>query len=132
MNGKKERAKKDAKGSVSFEVTRRRTSHSSVRLLIMSLKIQVTGIAWYREEDYDKLRGLFVDGNNLPSSFREWLTKAQALFDGMKREGHAVEKVYIDPETFPGWYAVRGMDIDSKARVRFANESVYRMHRDRQ
>ena len=98
----------------------------------MSIKVQVTGIAWYREEDYDKLRRLFVDGNNLPSSFHEWLTKAQALFDRMKREGHAVEKVYIDPETFPGWCAVRGMDIDSKARVRFANESVYRMHRDRQ
>jgi hypothetical protein len=96
----------------------------------MSMKVQFTGIAWYHKQDYDKLRSLFVDGSNLPDSYDEWLSKAQALFDRMKREGHAVEKVYIDPKTFPGWCAVRGMDLDSKARVRFANESVYQKHRD--
>ncbi|MBA3572165.1 MAG: hypothetical protein H0W34_09375 [Pyrinomonadaceae bacterium] len=83
-------------------------------------------------EHYDELRCLFSDGKNLPATYDEWLKKAQDLFDKFKREGHNVEKVYIEPDTFPAWCAERGLDVNSQARVRFANESVYKKHRDRE
>jgi hypothetical protein len=101
-----------------------------VGLLLMSLRLKATGIAWYKPEDYDRLRQLFSDGENLPGTYAEWLSKAQNLFDQLVDEGLTVEKVYINPDTFPGWCAVRGLDINSKARVRFANESVYRQYRE--
>ena len=90
------------------------------------MKISVVGIAWYRQEDYERLLSLFVDSNKLASTYEEWLKQAERLTDQLRRTGQAFQKVYIDPDTFPAWCAARGLNIDAKARIRFANEFVAR------
>jgi hypothetical protein len=79
----------------------------------MAQSIRAIGIAWYRQEDYPAVLGMFVDANNLPRSWKEWLRKAEGVEKQIVRDGAIVERVYIDPDSFPGWCAVRGMDIDA-------------------
>jgi|CZKS01.1.fsa_nt_gi hypothetical protein len=88
------------------------------------MRVSVVGIAWYKKEDYKTLLSLFTDSEKLASSYEEWLKDAECLLDQLRRNGHAFQKVYIDPKTFPTWCATRGLNIDAKARIRFANESV--------
>jgi hypothetical protein len=92
------------------------------------LPIRAVGIAWYRREDYARLRKLFKDGHKLPRTFDQWLkaaNKAQKLYES---QGQTVIKAYIDPETFPAWCESRGLDIDAQARIQFANRVAYDQH----
>jgi hypothetical protein len=88
------------------------------------MSISIVGVAWYKKEDYETLKRLFTDGENLPETYDEWLKKAEGRLDEFRRNGQAFQKVYIDPDTFPAWCASRGIDIDAKARTRFSAEGV--------
>ena len=94
----------------------------------MDPQVKYIGMAWYRRKDYKKLLKLFVDSSKLPKTYDKWLKLAQKGFDDLVIQGCIVEEVYIDPETFPTWCVAHGLDIDAKARVRFANEFVARKH----
>jgi hypothetical protein len=95
------------------------------------MRISVTGIAWYKREDYERLRALFMDGDKLPSTYDQWLNKAEDIVNQFRSNGQAFQKVYIDPNTFADWCSARGLDIDAKARMRFSNEGAAGKHGDR-
>ena len=92
------------------------------------MRASVIGIAWYKSDDYETLRRLFADGENLPTTYGEWLKNAKRVVNQLRRDGQAFEKVYIGPETFPAWCAARGLDLDANARTRFSAESVSGKH----
>jgi hypothetical protein len=79
----------------------------------------VTGIAWYKKEDYEKLLSLFIDRGDMASTYQEWLISSESLVDQLRQSGNAFQKVYIDPATFPAWCAARRMNINAEARARF-------------
>jgi hypothetical protein len=87
------------------------------------MQVSVTGIGWYRREDYDRLKAMFVDGHKLPATYDGWFKSAQGTYDKLTREGHIVVKVEIDPGRFPEWCRARGMVMDAKARAAYGNES---------
>lgn len=91
-------------------------------------QLKAIGIPWDKEEDYEHLKTIFDDHQNLPSTFQDWLNKAQNLADRIKSQGCIVEKVYIDPNTFPQWCRGRGLDINGQARIEFVNEFVARKY----
>ena len=91
------------------------------------MQVKVTGIAWYRREDYDRIKAMFQDGGNLPDTFDGWLSSAQGLYDKLTREGHVVEKALIDPDTFPDWCRANGVEMDGRGRMGYANECAAKM-----
>lgn len=93
------------------------------------MKIHAIGVAWYREEDYEKLKSIFTDSHLLPGRYDQWLDQAENLVKHEVAQGRIVEKVYIDPATFPDWCKSRQMNINSEARIQFANEFVARKYR---
>lgn len=88
------------------------------------MKVRAVGIAWYRQEDYAKIRKVMIDRRKLPDTYKQWLKKANQAFKILTTEDNLVEKIYIDPESFPDWCAKRGMNTNAEARTTFANESV--------
>ena len=86
------------------------------------MQVKIVGIPWYRQEDYDQLRAMFSDGSKLHATFDGWLASAQALHDRLVNEGHAVEKAWIDPNTFSAWCSAHGKPLDATGRTAFANE----------
>lgn len=79
-------------------------------------------MVWYKEEDWDTLKEMFVDGEMLPESYQDWLTRAEDMKKQAQDAGDAVIKVYIDPLTFPEWCEKKGLAMDSEARSQLAIE----------
>jgi hypothetical protein len=84
---------------------------------------RAVGVSWFREEDYAAARALFDATDKLPP-WEQWLKAAKELEQNFLSEGYIVERVYIDPDTFPDWCRERGLRIDRHARTRFSAEAV--------
>jgi hypothetical protein len=82
--------------------------------------IRVVGVTWFREEDYPILLTIFEDANKMPRAWKDWLKGAEEMEQRLKADGHTVERVYIDPDTFPGWCRREGVKIAREGRNKFA------------
>jgi len=87
------------------------------------------GIAWYRREDYERLKAMFIDGDNLPDTYDEWLTIANRTYNVMSAGGLVVVKALIDPETFPEWCSANGEKLDRQARSTYAAKKAAAMRK---
>lgn len=82
----------------------------------------VQAMVWYKEEHWEILKAMFVDGDMLPLSYSDWKTRAEAMKTEAEAAGDAVIKVYIDPETFPEWCKAKELPMNSEARAQLAIE----------
>lgn len=87
---------------------------------------RVVGMAWYRREDYGRLREVMVDRERLATTYNAWLASAEQVANEVERSGVVVERVVISPDEFTEWCAARGLPCDGAARGRFANEPLPR------
>jgi hypothetical protein len=90
----------------------------------VSQPAEIIAMTWYRREDWERLCAVLADADRLPASYEQWLARADAQRREYERGGVAVEKVTIDPESFPLWCRERGLKPDAEARARFANDFV--------
>jgi hypothetical protein len=88
----------------------------------------LVGMAWYRREDWNELRRIFTDADILHDTYEKWLYSALKIESTAKRFGHRVERVVIDPATFPDWCRERGLATNAEARTRYATEVAGRKH----
>ena len=82
------------------------------------------GVAWYRKEQWERLRSVSSDRDGLETTFEEWEEMAKRRFNELRIAGQTVEKVDVDVEELVIWCKGRGMEIDGKARSRFAAERL--------
>lgn len=87
----------------------------------MNQIIRAIGIAWYHPEDYDACLRIMADRHTLPGRFDVWLAKAEAIEKERTSLGYVVVRAFIDPKTFPDWCRSRGLNVDSQARMEYAN-----------
>ncbi len=80
----------------------------------------IQAMVWYKEEDWDTLMELFPDSHLLPPSYKDWISRAEAMKTQVEASGDVVIKVYIDPETFPAWCKDQGKEMNSEARAELA------------
>ena len=85
------------------------------------MQVQVVGMAWYKPENFERLRSIFDDGHKLHNTYSEWLFDAEKTRNSIEMQGIRVICVDIDPDEFPKWCRANGKNIDAKARVDFAN-----------
>jgi hypothetical protein len=88
----------------------------------------VTGIAWYRRDQWTRLRNLAVDSDNLEESYEEWLTGAQRTLVEMAASGVRARRVDIDVETLVQWCKVERRPLDSAARAAYAVLQLRQIH----
>jgi hypothetical protein len=88
------------------------------------------GIPWYRGEDYLLLRASMVDADNLPPVYDDWLSVAEALEERLLRDGHRVERVFIDHHEFMEWCRAHNCGWDADARSAYVQEIVSRRCRN--
>lgn len=90
--------------------------------------VMIVGIPWYRRKDWDALLEAFDDSHVLHDTYRQWRRSAQRFEKILQRQGHTVERVYIDPVTFPEWCRSQGRKVDAEARSMFASEVAGQRH----
>lgn len=101
-------------------------------MLNNDLKISITGMSWYYKEDFENIKKIFVDGDNIGKCYEDWLRMAEKGYNQLVSSGHLVEKVYINSNTFPKWCEKNKLELNSKARLRFGNEIVYKKYLEQQ
>ena len=90
------------------------------------MDVNVVGMPWYQEEDYAKLRGLFVDGEKLHAAHADGLAAATLGESKLVATGIRVVRVEILPTEFAAWCQSRSLPLDAQARMAFANEVALR------
>ncbi len=83
------------------------------------LPVRAVGLPWFRKEDYSALRQIFTDRDKMYDTWEEWLASAEKSESNAKAQVHTVERVYIDPATFPAWCDANGTTVDSAGRNKF-------------
>ncbi len=76
----------------------------------------LTGIAWYRRQEWPLLRSLAEDAETLAVTYDEWLLVAEQTYARMQAEGYMVEKVDVPLQDLVQWCAAHGRPLDEAAR----------------
>ena len=88
----------------------------------------VTGVAWYRREQWERLREVSEDVDNLDETYDAWLETAERMIrDGIPADVH-VEKVDIDVEEVLAWCNVKGLPMNASSRSQFVSERIRQKH----
>jgi hypothetical protein len=75
--------------------------------------------AWYREEDWGRLRELASDVDALEESYEEWLENAKRSVASLRSSGIVVKKVLVDVEAAEAWSRQWRRPFNSAARAGF-------------
>jgi hypothetical protein len=88
----------------------------------------VTGVAWYRREQWQRLREVSEDVDNLEETYDAWLQTAEGMIrDGLPPNA-VVEKIDIDVEEVLAWCNILGLPMNAASRSRFVSERVRKIH----
>ena len=86
--------------------------------------VVVTGIAWYRESDWPRVKTLFPDADELHDTYAEWLRSAESVVRHLGRGGVAARPFVIDIDHFIGWCSAQGRSLDAEARSAYVVEML--------
>jgi hypothetical protein len=86
----------------------------------------VTGCAWYRAEQWERLREISADRDKLEQTFGEWVTNAEESLQEMRKAGVYAEKVEIDVEELLAWCRAQDREVNGGARSQYAAEMLRR------
>ena len=92
-------------------------------------EIRVAGLWWCRQEDYSALLDIFEDSDGLPRTWEEWLQRSEIAERRFQDDGHIVERVYLDVDTFGSWCRQKGKRINSQARIEYASWVAAQKHK---
>lgn len=80
------------------------------------------GIAWYSRQDWERLREIVDDPENLEETYEEWLEMAEAAIDQIRASGYRPETVPIAVDALVAWCDKEDRDLTGEARAEFAAE----------
>ncbi|WP_275270515.1 hypothetical protein [Limnobacter sp. P1] len=91
------------------------------------MQVQIIGMAWYKPENFDRLRTMFEDGHKLHRTYNEWFAAAETGRKKFESQGVRVVPVDIDPDAFPKWCKANGMRLNADARNKYASFIAYQV-----
>jgi len=84
----------------------------------------VTGIAWYRPEQWKRLREVSDDVGNLEETYESWLETAERLIREAIPADITIERVYLDVEEVLAWCNFHGLPMNAQSRSRYVSEKI--------
>src|SRR5687767_7882637 len=98
---------------------------------IESLDTMVVGIAWYRPKQWQRVREISADADDLHDSYLEWLQSAEETLKELRSRGLRVEKVDVHSEELILWCNERDLEINGEARSRYVAERLSKLDQSR-
>jgi hypothetical protein len=84
----------------------------------------VTALPWYGRGDYPALLKLFSDTDKLPTTYDDWLERAEQVERQFQKAGFGVARIWIRPVPFAAWCKERNVSLDQAARLTFVNAAA--------
>jgi hypothetical protein len=91
----------------------------------------VIAIAWYRPEQWRRVRDIATDADELEASYVEWVQVAEEKFKQLRSSGLRVEKVDVHSEELILWCNERGLENNGQARSLYAAERLSELDQKR-
>ena len=91
---------------------------------IESHDAMVVGFAWYRPDQWQRVREISADEDDLHDSYLEWLQSAEERLQELRASGLRVEKVDVHSEALILWCNERGLEINGESRSRYVAERL--------
>ena len=80
----------------------------------------VAGIAWFRADQWQLLRSLSTDADELEKTYEEWVAIAEKAVQDLARQGVFARKVDVDVNELQRWCSAQKRPLDSSARAQYA------------
>ena len=80
----------------------------------------VAGIAWFRADQWQLLRSLSTDADELEKTHEEWVAIAEKTVQDLARQGVFARKVDVDVNELQAWCSAQKRPLDSSARAQYA------------
>ena len=90
----------------------------------------VVGFAWYRREQWERVRDIASDAGEFEDTYEEWLRVAEQKLTELAAAGLDVKKVDVDSEQLILWCNEQGLDMNAQARSRYAAEKLRDLDKD--
>ncbi len=84
----------------------------------------VMGVAWYKREQWERLREISEDGDELGATYEEWERNVEKSLREMQKAGMYPEKVEIDVEGLLHWCNEQDRAVDGSARAQYATKKL--------
>jgi hypothetical protein len=81
----------------------------------------MTGVAWYRRNQWARLREVAVDADVLEETYDQWHALAEKAMSDMRAHGIDAHPVDIDVEELLLWCRAEARQLDQSARAAFAS-----------
>jgi hypothetical protein len=88
----------------------------------------VAGIAWFRANQWQLLRSLATDDEDLEETHEEWVKIAEKTIEDLARQGVLAQKVDVDVNELQAWCSAQNRPLDSSARAAYAAAHLRDLH----
>ncbi len=88
----------------------------------------VAGIAWFRANQWQLLRSLATDAEDLEETHEEWVKIAEKTIEDLARQGVLAQKVDVDVNELQAWCSAQNRPLDSSARAGYAAAHLRDLH----
>ena len=101
---------------------------SEKKVPIRSANPPATALAWYTREEWDAVRREASDPEVFDATYETWQANATRTLDRLRDQGLPVERVFIRASDLRAWCDHLGIPQDSRARSRYAAETLRTLH----
>ena len=89
----------------------------------------IVGVAWYSPSQWQRLRDVSADPDQLEETHREWVACYERATLELAAQGLKVVKVRVDVSELEQWCRDKNLTIDGAARAQYVLETVQRSYR---
>lgn len=89
----------------------------------------MTGVAWYRQEEWPLLLACCEDGNTLERTYEEWLRLARAQLYRLRGMGVTAVMVDVPVAELVEWCRLKECTVNGNSRAAFVAEKLQSQQR---
>jgi hypothetical protein len=82
------------------------------------------GMAWYRSEQWNRLRQISEDVDILETNYEEWESLASRKIAELEAAGIKIEKVEVDVNELMSYCEEYGLAVNAESRSRFVTDKL--------
>ena len=90
---------------------------------------QVTGVAWYKPEQWERLLDISEDADELEETYEEWKAFTEKKIKDLKKRGIIAKKVIVDTEDLLLWCNTYRMPVNGRSRSDYVAKTLREMAR---
>lgn len=86
----------------------------------------VTGVCWYTESQWARIKETATDPERFEATYEEWSAMAEGELLHLSKAGIIPAKVLIDPDEFFAWCKEKSRPNDASARAEYVSRQLRR------